>query len=84
MSLLRFYNESVKRRKIMFEKIFNGLFYKPAKKTGITVISKKRDITENFSAIKKTDCKSVKGIDFWENRGKFYNALFKALNNRAG
>lgn len=83
MSLLLFYNESVKRRKVMFEKIFNGLFCKPARKTGITVISKKREITENFSVIKKTDYKSVYDKDFWENRGRFYGALFKALRGRA-
>ena len=83
MSILRFYNESEKRRDVMFERIFNGLFYKAVKAKSITVISDKREIPKNFGIIKKPDNKSVYGKDFWENRGKFYGALFKALRGRA-
>lgn len=83
MSILRFYNESEKRRDVMFERIFNGLFYNAVKAKSITVISDKREIPKNFGIIKKADNKSVYGKDFWENRGKFYGALFKALRGRA-
>lgn len=81
MSLFKFYNGFVKRRKDMLNRIICGLFYKTAKRNNITIISKKREISENFFASKKADGK-IADNEFWENRGKFYGKLFAALNGR--
>lgn len=63
----------------MFEKVFGVFFVKTSKKSGITVISKKREIkateTRTLSRGEKTDA-------YWDNRGKMYGALFTAINGR--
>ena len=66
----------------MFEKIFNSLFVKTAKKNGITVISEKREIKAFSGAVKKSDLKSERSEMFWDNRGKAYGVLFASLNGR--
>ena len=66
----------------MFEKIFNALFLKTEKKSGITVISAKREITALDGAVKSSVGKSVGGDAFWESRGKIYGAIFTSLNGR--
>ena len=68
----------------MFEKIFGNLFVKSDKKSGITVISKKREIKPAFGTVKSRDKRIIRDDFFWENRGKSYAALFTSLNGRVG
>lgn len=66
----------------MFEKIFGSFFVKTAKKSGLTVISEKREIKEFAGAIKKSEIKAERSDVFWNNRGRAYGALFTSLNGR--
>ncbi|MEG9429473.1 MAG: hypothetical protein VZQ61_00875 [Christensenellaceae bacterium] len=63
----------------MFEKVFGAFFVKSSKKSGLTVISEKREIkateTRALSRGEKTDA-------YWDNRGKMFGALFTAINGR--
>lgn len=63
----------------MFEKVFGAFFVKSSKKSGLTVISEKREIkateTRVLSRGEKTDA-------YWDNRGKMFGALFTAINGR--
>lgn len=63
----------------MFEKVFGAFFVKSSKKSGLTVISEKREIkateTRVLSRGEKTDA-------YWDNRGKTFGALFTAINGR--
>ena len=63
----------------MLTKIFGLFFVKTSKKSGLTVMSKKREIkateTRTLSRGERTDA-------YWDNRGKIYGALFTAINGR--
>ena len=63
----------------MFAKVFGVFFVKNSKKSGLTVISGKREIkaaqNRTLSCGERTDA-------YWDNRGKMYGALFTAINGR--
>ena len=77
------YNEGVKRElKTMFEKLFNTFFVKTVKRTGITVISAKREIKPTENADISRAIRAERSEEFWNNRGRAYGALFTSLNGR--
>ena len=81
MSVYLVYNGNVKRRYEMFEKIINAFIVKTTKKSGMTVISEKREISLGGS-IKSSIKPELKPQSFWENRGRYYAALFTSINGR--
>ena len=69
----------------MFEKIFNVFFYKTEKKNRLTLLSYDREIKADLKTLKKVDATAVASIKndmFWDNRGRYYGALFTSLNGR--
>ena len=66
----------------MFEKIFNAFIVKTTKKSGITVMSAKREINQTGNEIKRNVKREWQNDAFWESRGRTYAALFTSVNGR--
>ncbi|MBR0189492.1 MAG: hypothetical protein IJQ23_03800 [Clostridia bacterium] len=63
----------------MFAKVFGVFFVKTSKKSGLTVISGKREIK---AAQNRTLSRGERTDAYWDNRGKTFGALFTAINGR--
>ena len=63
----------------MFEKLLGVFFVKSSKKSGLTVISGKREIK---AAENRVLSRGERSDAYWDNRGKTFGALFTAINGR--